>query len=400
MIRTRVRVLPGLAAALLSAGCQDELASPTKGFLDVDTGGVEGVEVFLDGQSVGMVSGSPLGPIAIGDHRVAVARECYESVLGEQWVTVHPAGTSVVEFVLVPREFGSAGISAADELTGEEIPGATILRKVGDQFVDTGLTTPATLEGLPCGPTTFLIRSDGYADRQVDTRIDTGVVTAVRGELGPPRKVLAEMFTYVTCPNCPEAADSLQALQATRPGRVLVVEWHTLAPLPLYDPRWVERESTYGGGAAWPSVVLQGGYADTPALLVGSQTSNLLEYRTRADAYLAECEGDCDYTLASSAVQHPGAVDLEAWVKWRGGAPRGSLVLRFVVVQREVVLGPRLFHDVPRNYAEQAVSFGAPGEILRFSVSLPVNPLWGELDHLVYLQSDASLEILAVDGTS
>jgi hypothetical protein len=400
MIRTRVRFLPVLAAALLSAGCQDELASPTKGFIEIDAGGVEGVEVFLDGESAGLLSGSPLGPLAIGDHRVAVARECYESILGEQLVTVQPAGTSVVEFVLVPRAFGSAEISATDELTGEDVLGAKILKEAGGQFVDTGLTTPATLAGLPCGPTTFLIRSDDHADRQVDTRIDTGVVTAVRSELAPFRKVLAEMFTYVTCPNCPEAADTLQAIQATRPGRMFVVEWHTLAPLPLYDPRWVERESTYGGGAAWPSTVLQGGYADTPPLLVGSQTSNLLAYRTRTDAYLAECEGDCDYALASRAVHRPGTLDLEAWVKWRAGAPRGSLVLRFVAVQREVVLGPRLFHDVPRNYAEQAVSFAAPGEIQRFSVSLPVNPAWGDLDHVIYLQSDASLEILALDGTS
>ena len=133
---------------------------------------------------------------------------------------------------------------------------------------------------------------------------------------------------------------------------------------------------------------------------LGSQTSNLLEYRRRADAYLAECEAGCDYALASDAVQRPGWMDLEAWVKWRAGAPRGSLVLRFVVMQREVVIGPKIFDDVPRNYAEQPVSFGTPGEIQHFSVSLPVNPVWGDLDHVIYLQSDASLEILAVDGTS
>ncbi len=405
------RFLPGLAVVawigLLAGGCQDDLTSPTKGFLDVDTEGLENVEVFLDGESRGLDPGM-IGPVLAGPYLVSVRRDGFVSTpAGAVPIEVQPAQTARVRFTLRAVEFGNVAVSAVDELTGDEITGAEILRKEGGSFVGTGLVTPAVLQDLAVGPLEVLVRDADRADGTRAVTVVNGETVNADVELGPLRKSLAEMFTYITCPNCPEAADSLQSLQATRSGRVFVIEWHTLENLPLFDERWLPRHDMYEVGVRWPGVVLQGGYADDPPLLVGSQAATLLEYRARADSYLAECEGDCDYALVAQGVEDASAVHLKAFVKWRQGAPRGGLTLRFVLVQREVHLGSRLFHDVPRNYHEQAVSFATPGEIQEFEVSLPIDPSWGHdpgqgdhLDHVVYLQSDTTLEILAVDGTS
>ena len=72
MIRKRVRFLTGLAAAVLSAGCQDELASPTKGFIEVDTGSehsrviVAKVRRYLELERAGTWRGSlPVWPYVL-----------------------------------------------------------------------------------------------------------------------------------------------------------------------------------------------------------------------------------------------------------------------------------------------------------------------------------------------
>jgi hypothetical protein len=400
LARVRSAIAASAAVALLSAGCQDELAAPTKGFIEVDTGGLDGVEVFLDGESVGF-DVRTIGPIPEGVYLVAVAREGFLSdPSGAVEVSVRPAETARARFRLTPVEFGAVAVSAADELTGGAVAGAEILRREGGGFVPTGLVTPAVLAGIPLGPLEVLVRRPEYADASVVVTVARGDTADAAVELGPPRKVLAEMFTYVGCSACPESADSLQSLQATRPGRVFVIEWHTRQRLPLYDARWAERGAAYGADQyPYPAVVLQGGYADTPPLLIGSQDAELFQYRIRGDAYLGECESDCDYALAAEGAPSGGAFDLTARVKWRAGPPRGALALRFVLVERKVRLGNAFFDDVPRNYAEQAVSFAAPGEVQELGASLSVDPLWGELDYVVYLQSDASLEILAIDGT-
>jgi hypothetical protein len=396
----RIRAVAALAGlAALAAGCRDEFAPPTQGFIEVDTGGLGGVEVFLDGESRGFDVGT-IGPIGEGVYVVSAVRDGFATEpAGGVEVSVRPAVTVRARFTLTAVEFGAVLVTSSDELTGSAVTGAEILRREGADFAPTGLVTPAVIAGLPLGPVEVLVRGADYADASVTVAVASGDTTDAAVELAPPRKVLAEMFTYVGCPNCPESADSLQSLQATLPGRVLVIEWHTWASRPLYDPRWVDREAAYGGGAAWPTVVLQGGYADAEPLLIGSQDAELLQYRIRADAYLAECEGDCDYALAADGSESGGVFDLTARVKWRHGPARGALAVRFVLVEREVRLGNVFFDDVPRDYAEQAVSFGAAGEVRELTVSLPVDPLWGDLDYVVYLQSDASLEILAVDGT-
>jgi hypothetical protein len=417
--RVRIRVVAvGLASAGLVAfaGCRDEIAAPTMGFIEIDTGGVEGVEVFVDGESLGTLTGAPVGPVDEGDHSVAVARECYESVLGEQAVTVRPAETSALEFVLVPREFGSVAITTSDELREFEVTGAQILREVGGEFTNTGLTTPATIDDLPCGNETFLIRMNGYPDRPITVAVDTGVLTEVHAELGPRRKVLAEMFTYQTCPNCPESSDALKEIREDDPDRFFVIEWHTwdFTHFNLFDPRWKAREEAYTGGIplSYPGVVIQGGYADDPRMLDGSRPSEPVQYRQRADYYLAECDTDCHdragcdecvYALIAEGSVTPGTTDLMAWLKWRGGSAPGDLKLRFVLIENEVsALGiGSPFYYVPRNYHEEAVSFTSPGEILEIHTSLSVDPSWdvSHMGYVVYLQSDATLEVLAIDGT-
>ena len=99
MIRKRVRFLTGLAAAVLSAGCQDELASPTKGFIEVDTGGVSNVQVFLDGVPRGVDVGT-IGPIDAGTYHV-VATNTTVNALGTG-TQVNATTSTKVKLVVKP----------------------------------------------------------------------------------------------------------------------------------------------------------------------------------------------------------------------------------------------------------------------------------------------------------
>ncbi|MGQ0720599.1 MAG: hypothetical protein ACT4PE_03370 [Candidatus Eiseniibacteriota bacterium] len=403
-----------VTAVSLTAGCRDDLARPTLGRLDVRIQGAANVDVYVDGELVARDPSGPLGPLSAGTHLVSARRECFATLpTSEVVVEVVPGEVAAVDFVLEAREFGAALVSAVDELTAAPLSGAEILVESSPGvFVPTGKATPALVEGLPCGPTRFVLAKTGYEDTApIEVRVDTGLETPVAATLGPVHGVLAEMTTYVVCPNCPPSVDELQALQAAHPEDFWVVEWHTRANLPLYDDLWKARESYYTGGVllGWPMLVVQGDHAN---LLVGSQTGNLTQYGVQVGAALAECAGDCPYALSTEELRDAASSRITARVKWRGGGPSGGLTLRFLLVEEEVeeVGNDCPFRSVPRAYHEEPVVFSAPGEILVREVVFPVDAAWlaagsaacpagaDDLHRIVWLQSDATKRVLAVHG--
>jgi hypothetical protein len=415
MARGKLRAVLCISVAL-AAGCRDDLAPPTLGRIEVRIQGAANVDVFVDGELAARDPAGPLGPLSAGTHVVSARRECF-ATLPETEVAVEVVAGEItaVDFVLEAREFGAAQVSAADELTAAPISGAEILVETSPGvFASTGLTTPGLVQNLPCGPTRFVLRLAGHEDTApIETRIDTGVVTAVAAELGPVHGVLAEMTTYVICPNCPASVDELETLESAYPDELHVIEWHTLAGLPLYDARWKAREAYYTGGAVlgWPMLVFQG-FADS--LFVGSQTGTLAEYPRQVAKWLAECGSDCPFALSSEQVVDAVSAKITARLKWRGGGPSGGLTLRFALIEKEVEAPGNdcPFQSVPRAYHEEPVVFAGPGEILEREVTFAVDPAWNQpggsctpaeatddLGHVVWLQSDGTKRVLAVSGS-
>jgi hypothetical protein len=394
-----------LAAGLL-AGCFDELPDPTQGFVEVDAGGVPGVDVFLDGVSQG--STLTLGPIAAGVHRVRLERAGYEIVPAEREVTVQAARTVRAEFALTLAFTGAVRVEAEDEVRGTPITAGEILVDTGGgTFEPTGLAPPAVVAGLPPGTARFTVRAGGFAEGSpvVATVVVADTAAAVV-RLGPHRALLAEMFTYQLCPNCPEAAAKLEEIHAAHPGRFFVIEWHVWnsPAFVLFDPRWPAREAYYGGGSAvgHPSVVIQGGADDDPVLLVGSLPSELLLYDTRTDEELSRCGNDCALALVVDGAIGASSADATVRVLWRGGTLPSDLRLRCVLIEDDVQApgNQPSFGFVARDLQEQVIGFTVPGDVLERSFSLPVEAGWDvdQLEVVAFVQAQASREVLAVGG--
>ncbi len=401
MDRSLLAALAAAALLLAAPGCFDETPDPTQGFVAVGTGGVPGAEVIVDGESRGVAA--TVGPLDAGEHTVTVRRAGYDVDPAERIVRVEPAKTARADFTLTLGTAGAVRVTATDELRLTEVAGGEILADIGAGFAPTGVTTPGIVPGLPPGPVQFRVRKAGFADSDpvtADVAVADTVDTAV--ELGPPRAVLAEMFTYVICPNCPPAAEHLDAMHEAAPRQVFVLEYHTWAGLPLYDPRWAAREDYYTGGPSvgWPATVFQGGANDTPALIVGSNPSELLEFDARAAAELAACGNDCPVALVVDGSIGTASADVTVRMRWRGGTLPSSLRLRVALLEDDVVApgNQPAFGFVVREFSDQAVVVPAAGEVWVQPVSLPVNAAWSldALDVVAFVQSDATREILAV----
>jgi hypothetical protein len=342
-----------------------------------------------------------------------VERPGYEIDPATREVRVEGGRTVRAGFALTLAFTGAVAVAAVDEVRGTAVEGAEILVDVGAGFAPSGVLTPGTVAGLPPGParvaTRKTTRSAGFADSPpVSFEVVVAETAQAATVLGPPRAVLAEMFTYVVCPNCPEAAEKLEELHLASPGRVFVIEWHTVSPLPLYDARWRARESYYGGGSSvgWPATVFQGGAGDNPVLVVGSDAADLQEYEDRTAAALERCGNDCPLALVVDGAI--GATTASATVKclWRGGALPADLRLRAVLIENHVQApgNQPYFSFVARAIeewtSEGPLAFAAPGDVVERTTSLPVDPTWDvdELHVVAFVQSDATREILAVGG--
>jgi hypothetical protein len=389
------------------SGCFDDVPAPTQGFLQVTWGEATQVEVYVDDELVGVDPGV-IGPLDAGTVSVRVARTCYRATPSEGVpVTIVPGETVTASFALAIESFGTVRVTAQDELTGDEIDGAEVLRETTPGvFISTGLVTPALVDSVPCGPARFRVAKSGFeASPIIEVAVDTGTESEAVALIGPVRAVLLEMFTYVVCPNCPYAADSILAIRADFPEESYAVEWHSgVASLPLYNARWKTREVYYSGGSTigYPATTIAG---ELP-FLVGGQTSDLSEYRPRSQTYLSSCASDCPVALRLEGTIGEASAELTARVKWRGGTVPGNLVLRVALTESHVLAPgnqPEGFDFVARELAEVPIAFGAAGEIQSIPVSLPVQawPYSGadpELEAVAFIQSDATKEILAVSG--
>ncbi|MCA9753308.1 MAG: hypothetical protein KC591_14035 [Gemmatimonadetes bacterium] len=415
------RLAVTFAVLAFSIGCQDKIAAPTQGFIAIDTGGVSGADVYLDGEFQG--SGlDELGPLPAGTYAVRLERTDYEvDPATDLTVTVVPAEHVTARFRLEAIAFGSIAVVARDEVTGEEVTGIAISRETSPgTFESTGFTTPATIDHLPTGPTKIRLASAGLApgsavpyaavgDLSVNVVRDEVADLAV--ELAPERAVLGEMFTYSLCPNCPPSAEKLQEMYADHAGEMFVIEWHTWSILPLYDARWKVRERFYSGCPesdascpGWPATVMHGGDGDAPALMIGSNDATLLEYDRRFEARQTACD-----PLSCPVVLRWVATDVSsgtAWIKWRSAISADPLTLNAVLLENDIETATELggpgnqpfFEFAAREIQTVSVS-RQDGTIQSFPIDLGAPGSANPHTVVVFLQSEATHEIVAVSGT-
>ncbi|NNE43897.1 MAG: hypothetical protein HKN12_06795 [Gemmatimonadetes bacterium] len=397
-----------MAAVCLGAvGCRDDIAGPTLGRIAVELEGAANVEVYLNGELLGVDFSGLLDPLEPGSYTVSAVRECFETLPAREiTVEVTRGGIAEARFLVEAREFGSAAVSAVDELTGGAVTGAAVwVETTPGTFVDSGLQTPAVLNRLGCGPTRFVLKRPGYEDSDpIPAQIDTGLETAVSAEMGPARAVMVEMTTYTICPNCPPSVDRLEELQEQYEERFYYIEWHTNGGfggvLPFYDDRWLERERYYTGVVTqgWPRLIVMG---DGANLLEGSQTATLEAYNTQVAAALAACGKDCPAALRTSGTVTPSGAEIDILMRWRSGADPGNLMLRVALLEESICApgNDPPYHAVPRDFQEIPVSFPT-SDVVGTTFSFPVDPSWLQerLGWVAWLQSDATKEILAVHG--
>ncbi len=397
----------GLLAVLAFAGCRDDFAAPTQGFIAVRTGDAFDVQVMLDDASAGFDPGV-LGPLEAGTYRVRVERDCYRVDVPERVVTVAPAETVRVDFALTLAEFGTVRVAATDELTGDEVQGASVFRETAPGvFTAIAQTTPALVDSVPCGTARFRVEKAGFEPSAVvEAFVDTGQESQASASLGPVRATLIEMFTYALCPNCPYAADTIHVVIDDFPGEVYAIEWHSGASTPffvLYDPQWKARELYYTGGATvgYPATAVAGG---SPLLVGGNE--DLGDYRPISRSILDACSNECPITMRLDGTIGSGSAELTARVKWRGGALPGNLKLRIALIENDVLAPgnePDGFDFVSRVVEERPVVPTTPGEVLVFTASLPIVD-WppagtsGDFQAVAWIQSDDTREILQVSG--
>lgn len=152
-----------------------------------------------------------------------------------------------------------------------------------------------------------------------------------------------------------------------------------------------------------PSVIVQGGNGDSPAILIGSAVSELAEYVTRFHTRRDQCTGDCPVALKAVGTFDAATASYTVHAKWRGGALPANLVLRTVLVEHLVVApgNDPPYSFVPRDIHEEPVSFLTPGEIQEFPETFSIQAGWlvDKMDVVFFIQSDDTKEILAVTGT-
>ncbi|HRX75974.1 MAG TPA: hypothetical protein P5342_00840 [Candidatus Cloacimonadota bacterium] len=101
--------------------------------------------------------------------------------------------------------------------------------------------------------------------------------------------VIAEYFTFRTCPNCPPAEAKLQALQAMYPNNFIYLEHHVTMELALPE------DQTYMYYQAWsqPSAVFQG-----MDKVNESSDQSLAQYQSIVDSY-TQIDEPIDYEVIS-----------------------------------------------------------------------------------------------------
>ena len=225
--------------------------------------------------------------------------------------------------------------------------------------------------------------------------------------LSAQRIVLLESFTNVSCPPCatynPITAQFIQDYGSLEPIQVINVQYHMSWPSPT-DPFYLmdiasnDAARTYYGISAVPDLITDGENKPNPG-----------DYDAMVDAMDDRLAVSAPFEISLTTSKVDGTFTIDASVTAVETVPAGDLVLRMAIVEGLVLYdtppgsnGETEFHCSMRTmlpgFAGTPLTITS-GQTLEFSESATLDPEWGAIYAVVWIQNNTGLEVLQAART-
>lgn len=196
------------------------------------------------------------------------------------------------------------------------------------------------------------------------------------GEENPAQLVIAEYFTFSTCPNCPPAESKLRELAQAHPNFIFL-EHHTMIH---YVVAGNDNHGYYGNPSA-PAAVFQG-----QDVITGSSADALASYEAIVDSYIDE-PAVFEYSIDDLNIAG-GVLSAKVVFDSKDAIDFEDMYLNYVVVANEMVNPVKPaenFYNVVRGLGRQSIGASDMNKPIEISVNLPADmPSAGKL--VVYIQ--------------
>ncbi|MCB5234298.1 MAG: hypothetical protein LHW60_03500 [Candidatus Cloacimonetes bacterium] len=192
----------------------------------------------------------------------------------------------------------------------------------------------------------------------------------------PAQLVIAEYFTFSTCPNCPPAEEKLRDLAQAHPNFIFL-EHHTMIH---YVVTGNDNHGYYGNPSA-PAAVFQG-----QNVITGSSADALASYEAIVDSYIDE-PAVFEYSIDELNIDG-GVLSAKVIFDSKDAIDFEDMYLNYVVVANEMVNPVKPaenFYNVVRGLGRQSISASDMNQPIEINVNLPADmPTSGKL--VVYIQ--------------
>lgn len=303
-------ILGAVIGALSAGGCQDDIVTPSHGT----------VTVSLRGASAGAFEGGQLyrnGELVVENLREATYRDTLPPGVWSFRYEKECAVTSPADELTIDLAAGDdaridwlVAVSGGIEVTST-MAGARIFL----DGVDTGLTTPATLECVEAGSREISVDLLGAAPVEPKTvEVADGLlqVDFALEPLDQGRGAFVEILTATECPNClpvDEAAEDLWGdAERVAQGAVTVQMHHPWAGEsdPFFTQETFDRNAFYGaaGGSAGHPIRYTNGVLRVQGAGNGDIPTILDQIRGEVDPFLGGQQGGAGFALYWLGTEH------------------------------------------------------------------------------------------------
>ncbi|MFA7543765.1 MAG: hypothetical protein WCY84_05260 [Candidatus Cloacimonadaceae bacterium] len=200
----------------------------------------------------------------------------------------------------------------------------------------------------------------------------------VWGEDLNPQLVIAEYFTFRTCPHCPAAEEKLNQLHTQYPENFIYLEHHVSMELALPG----NTVPAYYGAWSQPAAVFKG-----REKVNGSTADKLAEYQSIVDTYVRQ-ESPISYSLRNTLLNGntlSGRVKLSVWE----GLDTTDLYLNYVVISNEdhyTNANNQPLHNVVRGLGSHSLADADFNELQEFSLSVRTETFPDEYTLVIFAQ--------------
>lgn len=406
VLRWAVPVAALTVVALLGSGCGREAPVFQTGSIAVSSE-PDGAAIFLDGQDTGLVTPDTLTALEPGTYNVSVALEGYLASPDMQTAVVSPLRTSS----LAPFALSQTSLLVTS------VPGGATVYIDGQ---DTGLTTPATVVGVPAGSVEVSLVLDGYLVSPTSYTVDVteGQANEVPGgtfALRSLHTVLFEGFSNVSCQGCPDMAANMEAAMH-REGfgldRVLYVKYSMSWPSAT-DPHYTHNTAENN---ARMNYYLDDLISGIPVLTmegvkVTGNAANATPDSTEIGAFAASAlESDPGFLLDVSADFSGASVPVNVTVTALDDVALAGKTLAVVLIQTLIEYqeapgseGETEFHNVFRDRADQvdALTDLTAGQTQTITTNVLRDNAWdiSTMQVIAFVQDDTDKTILQAGST-